>query len=351
MAIKELTKQDILVIESMTKNFSSEIWNLKKKFKDDATKNDLFAPLYNFKDLVSLRLFDYYMPLKSTDKIREILDKIYTVAEPKTDDEIAAENDQKDDIILLISSAMGVHNSRFKDASSAEDKQKGLALFTEHFKSYVWGSKNSFTYQNQFGKNKKDKFVKKNSTLKDAEKNVIGESSSQLGYSKDKPDEKTTFINEEILLIADGAFKKIFTTLTEDYLSVYSSDLGIDLRISVKDLTPFIKSGKVKVFDGVEVIKVTAESKADPAPVATKPAQIEQPKPAAPAKPATPVAQAQPTPAPEAKPAEPAVDKRAEAEAFLASVAVSKASEETTVYAEEDELDGVDDDNDEQNYQ
>lgn len=340
MAIKELTKQDILVIESMTKNFSSEIWNLKKKFRDDASKNDLFSPLYNFKDLVSLRLFDYYMPLKSTDKIREILDKIYTVAEPKTDDEIAAENDQKDDIILLISSAMGVHNSRFKDSSSADDKQKGLALFTEHFKNYVWGTKNSFTYQNQFGKNKKDKFVKKSSTLKDTDKNIIGESTSQLGYSKDKPDEKTTFINDELLLIADGSFKKIFTTLTEDYFSVYSSDLGIDLRISVKDLIPFIKSGKVKVFDGVEVITVTADNKADPAPTAAKPAKIEQPKPAAPAK---------PTPAPEAKPAEPAVDKRAEAEAFLASVAVSKASEETTVYAEEDELDGVDDD--EQNYQ
>mgnify|MGYP003521592773 CR=1 FL=1 len=53
MAIKELTKQDILVIESMTKSFSSEVWKLKKKYESDPSKNDLFAPLYNLKDLVS----------------------------------------------------------------------------------------------------------------------------------------------------------------------------------------------------------------------------------------------------------------------------------------------------------
>lgn len=324
MAIKELTKQDILVIESMTKSFSSEVWKLKKKYESDPSKNDLFAPLYNLKDLVMLRLFDYHMPLRSTDKIREILDKIFKTEESKTEDELTLEQEQKDDIILLISSAMAVHNGRFKDSATDEEKKKATALYTEHFKALVFFATNSFAYKNEFDTLKKSKFIKSTRTSKDNEKKVISEMTTTLGANKDKPDEKIAFINDEHLYIINGAFKKIYTTLADDYLSIYSNDSEIDIRISLKDLIPYIKSGKVKLGADVVVVEASSEAKAQPAAVATvaaKPAKIEQPKPAAPVKTATPVAQAKPTPAPTpvAKP-EPAVSK---AEAFLATVAVA----------------------------
>lgn len=347
MAIKELTKQDILVIESMTKSFSSEVWKLKKKYEGDPSKSDLFAPLYNLKDLVMLRLFDYHMPLRSTDKIREILDKIYKTEEIKTEEELALEQEQKDDIILLISSAMAVHNGRFKDSATEEEKKKATALYTEHFKSFVFFSTNSFLYKNEFDTFKKSKFIKSTRTSKDSEKKVISETTTTLGTNKDKPDEKIAFINDEHLYIINGSFKKIYTTLADDYLSIYSNDSEIDIRISLKDLIPYIKSGKVKLGADVVIVEASSEAKAQPAavaPVAAKPAKIEQPKPAAPVKSATPVAQAKPTPAPApvAKP-EPPVSK---AEAFLETVAVDADDEEL---ANQDLLDGVDED--EQNYQ
>lgn len=327
MAIKELTKQDILVIESMTKSFSSEIWKLKKKYEIDQSKTDLFAPLYNLKDLVMLRLFDYHMPLKSTDKIREILDKIFKTEESKNEEELALEQEQKDDIILLISSAMAVHNGRFKESATEEEKKKATALYTEHFKAFVFFTTNSFAYKNEFDTSNKQKFRKTTRTLKDSEKKVISETITTLGANKDKPDEKIAFINDEHLYIINGAFKKIYTTLADDYLSIYSNDSDIDIRISLKDLIPYIKSGKVKLGADVVIVEASSDTKSDSertTPVPVKPTQIEQPKPGVAAKPVAPVAQAKQTPAHKpaaavAKP-EPAVDK---AEAFLETVAVA----------------------------
>lgn len=343
MAIKDLTKQDLLVIDSMTKAFSNEVWKLKKKYENDPAKKDLFAPLYNLKDLVMLRLFDYYMPIKSTDKIREILDKIYKAdteqaEKSKTEEEKQKEQEQKDDIILLISSAMGVNNNRFKETATDEERKLATALYTDHFKSHVFFTTNPFAYQNEFDTAKKSRFHKSTRTTKDASKNVISESVSQLGTNKDKADEKTSFINDEILGITNGSFNKIFTTLADEYFSIYSTDYNIDIRISIKDGIPYVKSGKVKLGAGVELVEASGEVKAEPtpvAPIAAKPTQIEQPKPVVKPKPApaaTPVAPAKPTPAPVAKP-EPAVSK---AEAFLATVAVATEVVEA-VDADEDE--------------
>ncbi|WP_350613236.1 hypothetical protein [Pseudomonas sp. HY7a-MNA-CIBAN-0227] len=346
MAIKELTKQDLLGMDSMIKSFGSELWKLKTTYEADPVKKELIASLYNLKDIFSLRLFSYYMPVGPTTKnVKDKLDKIFFTTEEQDDSALKIQEEHKDDILTYLSSVMSINNKKYREATP-EEIASDKSVYTEHFKTFVFFPKSSFAYRNEFDTAKKSRFIKSTRTLKDSEKKVISETISTLGANKDKPDEKISLINDEHLYILNGSFSKIYTTLAEDYLSIYSIDSAIDIRISLKDLIPFIKSGKVKLGDAAIIVEASSDTKADPepiAPVVEKTAKIEQAKPAAPAKPtppATPVAQAKPTPAPApvAKP-EPVMSK---AEAFLATVAVSTEVVDA-VDADEDEQAMLDD--------
>lgn len=344
MAIKELTKQDLLGMNSMTKSFSSELWKLKNKHEENTEKTDLISSLFNLHDILSLKSFDYYMLVGASVKhVTSVLDLIFKDDSNKDNaDLLKAEAELKDDIITYISSVMSINNKKFRDSSS-EEKKQAAAAYTEHFKIYVFNlevSKNRFAYKNEYDKSSKLISSKRTATdnLLKKDRRLSIETNSNFGTTVD--DQKISFLIDDFQTLSNGTSKWITTTTSDSYIGFYSKEehYGIDGKFYFKDGVLHIKSGKVKLGAGVEIVEASGEVKAEPtpvAPVAAKPAKIEQPKPVAKPKPApaaTPVAQAKPTPAtaPVAKP-EPAVT---EAEAFLDTVAVDADEDEQAMLDE-----------------
>lgn len=338
MAISTLSEKDLLEIEDGIKSLTNDIFTIQKHNVSILGRQESFealAPLFNIKSMIESTKFNYLMPLgtiENPDKgIRALISSI-----DMPDEKI------KERVLIRLEALMEKNNRKFRSATK-EELQGSKATFLAHYRDFVFSSKDSFEYQNKHGDNKNVKLSESTRTIKDAAKNVLSTIITKLGFDKENPKVRNEFINDQHRYIVSGKSQSLFTTTAKDFFSLFvpkdENSSGLDAKFNPQDGVLTVNSGKVRLGAGVELVEASGEVKAEPTPVvpvAVKPTQIEQPKPAAPAKtvtPATPVAQAKPNPAPApvAKP-EPAVSK---AEAFLATVAVVDADEDEQAMLDE----------------
>ena len=336
MAINEISNLNKILLKGLVATLRTEIGNLSKNNEKKPQTKPLIAKLYNLKDMLELQIFDYYIPRTITlDNSRRILVAIEEERGKKVTKEVngVAKEEELDPIMIAVDGLIQLLNARH---DNPEEKQINGDLFIEHFKAHVLKNSINYSYQNEFSQ--QSKYIKVTHTAESSENVVIEEFVSKLGKNKNKEIIDTARVVLNLLQATGDKFKSIQIRVTENYVNLYSNSSSFKFNIYIDNNGKItVDEGTIKVKEGV-VVETSGSTKAktEPtAPVVEKPAQIEQPKPAAPAKtvtPATPVAQAKPTPAPApvAKP-EPPVSK---AEAFLETVAVDADDEEQAMLDE-----------------
>jgi hypothetical protein len=335
MALQEISSLNKILMKGLISTLKSEIYNLTKSTEGNEQSKQLISRLWNLKDILELQIYDYYIP---TDYTIERLRKILVAF---GDSQGRGKKDEKDKeldpILIAVNGLIQILNLRH-EVGNTNDKEKEANgnLFIEHFRSHVLQKTTNYSYKGEHSR--QSSFIKTTYSTENSEKKTIEEVSTKLSKNKNTEAEAVARVVLAVLQASGDTFKNIQIRVTDSYINLYSNNdsfkfnMFIDNngKITVKEGTLYVESPVTVVASG------GAKPQEDTAPVTAKPTQIEQPKPAAPAKtvtPATPVAQAKPTPAPApvAKP-EPAVSK---AEAFLATVAVVDADEDEQAMLDE----------------